>query len=463
MTRLFGTNGIRGIVNKDMTSELALGVGKAWGTFLCKTFPHSSVVIGSDARLSNNMLKNSISAGFLATGCNVTDIGLVPTPALQYITREKHYHSGVMITASHNPPDFNGIKGVDSDGTEFAKETEEAIEQIYFNQSFKVTSWDHVGCANIWENANDLYLKGILSTVDIEVLKKRHFRVVLDCGNGAGSVVTPILLEKLGCDVIQLYCKPDGHFPGHPSEPIPENVTELIKTVKESNADFGVAQDGDADRAIFTDEHGEYIWGDQTLALFSKYLTKKRPNSVVVTPVTSSTSIDDVVHENKGKVIRTKVGSPIVARKMIETKAVFGGEENGGLIFPELQFCRDSAMTIAKLLELLSREKQTLSELLSQIPKYVVVKAKVSCPNTLKQSLIQSIIDETKKDCNIKKIDTTDGIKLYHTSGWVLMRPSGTEPIFRIFTESKKQKDATELSTMFVNLVIHHRDRLEKK
>jgi len=463
VTRLFGTNGIRGIVNKDMTCELSLEIGKAWGTFLHKKIQQPSIVIGTDARLSNNMIKNSITAGFLATGCHVTDIGIVPTPSLQYTVREKHYHSGAMITASHNPPEYNGIKGIDSDGTEFAKTTEESIEEIDFNKEAIVKSWNHIGDTYSWSGANDLYSQGIISHVDSELIKKHHFHIVLDCGSGAGSVVTPNLLMKLGCDVTQLYCEPDGHFPGHPSEPVPENVTELIRTVKETNADFGVVQDGDADRAIFIDEHGEYIWGDRTLSLFSKYITKKKPHSIIVTPVTSSTSIDDVVRENNGRIIRTKVGSPVVARTMKETEAVFGGEENGGLIFPDFQFCRDSTMTIVKLIELLSMEHRSLSELLSEIPKYETVKTKVSCSNSLKESLIQCIINEVKINPNIINIDTTDGIKFYFPSGWVLMRPSGTEPIFRIYTESKSQKEAIELSNLFVNLVLHYRKKLEKK
>ena len=462
MTRLFGTNGIRGVVNKEMTCELALDIGKAWGTFLKKTQARPEIVIGMDARLSNFMLKNSITAGLLAVGCNVTDVGLVPTPALQYCVKEKHFDSGVMITASHNPAEFNGIKGIDGDGTEFAKTTEEAIETIYFSKDFRLASWDEVGSFNVWDGSIDLYLNGIMSHVDIESIKNQQFHVVLDCGSGAGSVVTPLLLEKLGCNVTRLYCEPDGHFPGHPSEPIPENVTELIKTVKETDADFGVAQDGDADRAIFIDEQGTYIWGDQTLSLFAREMTGKYPNSTVVTAVTSSTSVDDVVKENGGKVIRTQVGSPIIARVMRETNAVFGGEENGGLIFPELQYCRDSAMAIAKMLELLAVTHQSISELLLGIPRYAVVKEKVRCPNSMKDAVQKSILDEVKNDSTLIKMDTTDGLKLYYPSGWILMRPSGTEPLFRIYAESKNEKGAQELVYAFRTIVKEHIDQMEK-
>ena len=213
MTKLFGTNGIRGVVNDDMNCELALGIGKAWGTYLKKTVAKPKIAIGTDARLSNHMLKNAISSGLLAAGCDVVDVGLVPTPTLQYTVKEKDFDSGVIITASHNPPQFNGIKGIASDGTEFSKDVEEEIEKIYFQQSFLLEKWKDVGKLTYWDGAIDLYITGILNVVDVDLIKNKHFHVVLDCGNGAGSLITPILLKKLGCKVTELYCEPE-HFQG---------------------------------------------------------------------------------------------------------------------------------------------------------------------------------------------------------------------------------------------------------
>ena len=445
MTKLFGTNGIRGVVNEDMNCELALGIGKAWGTYLKKTIPKPKVAIGTDARLSNHMLKCAISSGLLATGCDVIDVGLVPTPTLQYAVREKGYDSGVIITASHNPPHFNGIKGVASDGTEFSKDIEEEIEKIYFQKSFFKVKWDEVGKFTTSNGSTDLYINGILNSVDVDIIKNKNFHVVLDCGNGAGSLVTPILLKKLGCRITELYCEPDGTFPGHNSEPLPENLVELIKKVPEVNADLGAAQDGDADRAIFVDEKGNYIWGDKSLAIGAKYATKEK-GGVTVTPVTTSSMFDDVVKENKGSIIHTAVGSPIVARVMIENDSVFGGEENGGLIFPELQYCRDSAMSIAKILEIMAKEEKKLSELVEEIPKYEVFKLKMPCPNDKKEIVMRTLAEETKKDKNVKNVDETDGVKLYLEDGWVLLRPSGTEPIFRVYSESKEKSKAEELA-----------------
>jgi phosphomannomutase/phosphoglucomutase len=451
MTKLFGTNGIRGVVNEDMNCELALGIGKAWGTYLKKTIKKPKVAIGTDARLSNHMLKNAISSGLLAVGCDVVDIGLVPTPTLQYTVKEKDFDSGVIITASHNPPQFNGIKGVASDGTEFSKDIEEEIEKIYFEQSYLHVKWNDVGNYTNWDGAIDLYISGILNVVDVDFIKRKQFHVVLDCGNGAGSLVTPILLKKLNCKITELYCEPDGTFPGHNSEPLPENLVELIKRVPEVKADIGAAQDGDADRAIFIDEKGNYIWGDKSLAIGAKYATKES-GGITVTPVTTSSMFDDVVKENNGSIIHTAVGSPIVARVMIENDSIFGGEENGGLIFPELQYCRDSAMSIVKILEIMAIENKKLSELVDEIPKYEVFKIKLPCPHDKKKIVMKTIAEETKKDENIIKVDETDGVKLYLEDGWVLMRPSGTEPIFRVYSESKDKNKAEELALTYKKL-----------
>jgi len=451
MTKLFGTNGIRGVVNEDMNPDLALNIGKAWGTYLRKTIKTPKVAIGTDARLSNHMLKNAISSGLTSTGCNVVDVGLVPTPTLQYTVKQKDFDSGVIITASHNPPKFNGIKGVASDGTEFSKDIEEEIEKIYFEKSFSLVSWKDVGSVSFWDGAIDLYIEGILKNVDLELIKDKKFHVVLDCGNGAGSIVTPKLLKKLDCKITELYCTPDGTFPGHNSEPLPENLKELIGKVPEVKADIGAAQDGDADRAIFVDEKGNYIWGDKTLALGAKYATKNS-GGIAVTPVTTSSCFDDVVKNNNGSIIHTSVGSPVVARVMIAKKAVFGGEENGGLIFPEMQYCRDSAMSIAKILEIMAREKTTISKLIDEIPKYEVFKTKIPCPNDKKEIVMKKLAEETKNDDKVIEIDETDGVKLYFKNGWVLMRPSGTEPIFRVYSESKEKKTAEELANEYKKL-----------
>lgn len=454
MTRLFGTNGIRGVVNTEMTNDLALGIGAAWGTFLRKMIPRPSLVIGTDARLSNHMLKSAVTAGLLSTGCDVVDVGLVPTPTLQYTVKQKQFDSGVIITASHNPPQFNGIKGSANDGTELSKEVEENIESIYFSQRFTFSDWRTAGMYSSWDGAVDLYIKGILSRVDVSAIKKQRFHIVLDCGNGAGCLTAPVLLKKLGCRITEVNCKPDGTFPGRHSEPTPENLMELMDTVATlEDASFGVGLDGDADRAIFVDENGSYIWGDKSLSLVGGYITRARKGGITVTPVTTSTCFEDVIRRNKGVVVYTKVGSPIVASVMKERDALFGGEENGGLIFPEFLHCRDSGMSLAKILEILAKEKRPLSELIKDIPSYEMVKTKIACPNEEKDRVMNQVVEQMKHRNEVQSIDKTDGVKLYTDQGWVLMRPSGTEPVFRVYVEAKEKSHAVKLALFYKKLI----------
>ena len=448
MGRLFGTNGIRGVVNQDMNAKFCLEISSAIGTYFRKKFSSPKIAIGTDARLSNSMLRSAVAAGLLATGCKVVDIGIVPSPVVQYTVKKKDFAAGIIITASHNPPEFNGIKVIAEDGTELSKEIEDKIELIYFNKEISLVDWQEVGTYNQYNDAIEFYRQNILSTIDVELIKRKKFHIALDCGGGAGGTVTPKLLKDLGCEVTCLFCKLDGTFSGRNSEPLMKNLSELIKMVPTIGADFGVAQDGDADRAIFVDENGKYLLGDKTLALVAKYFTKRNKGGIIVTPITSSSCVNDVVIKYGGTVIQTAVGSPIVARTMIDNNALFGGEENGGLIFPDFQYCRDSMMSILKIMEIMAIEDKTLSELISEIPHYDMFKTKVACPNDIKKTVLKQM-EENIEIRKPTRIDKTDGLKLYFREGWVLVRPSGTEPTFRVYAESNSPKQAENLAFEF--------------
>lgn len=438
--RLFGTNGVRGVANEDMNSELALNLGKSIGTYLEKG---EKVAVARDPRASGEMLESAVISGLLSMGVNAVTLGMLPTPALQYYVKKTEVSGGVMITASHNPPEFNGIKVIAGDGTELPREEEEKIEEIYFKKSFRAVPWNKIGRVYEEPGGREMYMKGIVSSVDAELIRKKSFTVVLDCANGASTVTSPYILKKLGCKVISLNCQPDGTFPGHESEPSPENLKELVYAVKETGADVGIAHDGDADRVVFVDEDGRYLFGDTSLSIVAKYIVERR-GGTVVTPVSSSSSVEDVVKQHGGRIVYTKVGAPIVARKMIEISAIFGGEENGGLIFPEHQYCRDGAMGAAKMLEIMAKTEKRLSQLVEEIPRYVLYKTKTKCPENLKLKVLNAMENEVSKEA--VKIDRTDGLKIYTNSGWVLIRPSGTEPIFRIFAESKDIGDAKAMA-----------------
>lgn len=424
--RLFGTNGVRGIVNEEMTPEFAMELGKAIGRFM-----GGKVAIATDTRTSGEMIKSAVSAGLMAVGVDVLDLGVAPTPALQYLVKNNTIGGGVMITASHNPPEFNGIKCVDPDGTEMHRSNEERIESIYFSKEAGCSPWDRVGDMRPVSGAVESYVKAVVALVDRLAIKDSGLEVVLDCANGAASASGPMLMNALGVRAVTLNANPQGNFPGHPSEPTEDHLRDLISLVRETGAAMGIAHDGDADRTIFVDEKGNYVFGDKSLAVISRHMVREN-GGTVVTPVSTSSCVEDVVKAAGGDVVYTKVGSPIVARKMMEIGAVFGGEENGGLIFPEHQYCRDGAMTAAKMLEVVAKEGD-LSSLIATVPEYHLDKRKIVCPNARKEGLLEQVAEHFSD----QRVDTTDGVKIIFDDGWTLIRPSGTEPIFRIFSESR--------------------------
>lgn len=448
MSELFGTNGVRGIVNEDMNIDLATRLGKAIGTWL----NGGTVAVGTDTRLSNHMLKNAVSSALTSTGCDVIDLGEVPTPAIQLFTRE-NTDLGIAITASHNPPQFNGIKCIDDDGTELIEGKEEEIEKIYFSENFRLAGWSDVGKVMSDDPVRE-YIESVKSKVDEKSIRDAELKVIVDCANGAGSYTTPYILKDLGCEVVTLNSQPDGTFPGHESEPTEDNLKDLIDLVKSSDADLGIANDCDADRAIFIDDKGRFLHGDKTLTLMAKKIVEEIGGGTVVTPVSSSTSVEDVVKSSGGDLLYTAVGSPIVAREMIDRGAVFGGEENGGLIFADHQYCRDAGMAAAKIVELVATEGP-LSELVDALPGYALDKRGVGCPDDLKRRLM----DDLKERFKTEDYNDVDGLKIYYDEGWVLIRPSGTEPKYRIYSEAEDYDTAKELGHKHQKIV---REVLEK-
>ncbi|MDR1690393.1 MAG: phosphoglucosamine mutase [Candidatus Methanoplasma sp.] len=440
--RLFGTNGVRGIINEDMTSDLALQMGKAIGTVMGGT-----VAIATDTRLSADMIKMAVSAGIMSVGVSVVDLGILPTPAIQYYVKtHDNVTGGVMITASHNPPQFNGIKCISADGTEASRVEEENIEERY-SKEIPCVAWNQVGDMCRMSGAGEEYVDAIVSKVDSESIRKAGLTACLDCANGAAYETAPLLLKKLGVRTITINCNPQGEFPGHPSEPTEENLRDLLSLTKATGSAIGIAHDGDADRCVFITGDGEFVSGDKSLALISKYVLSKK-KGLVVTPVSSSSLVEEVVKESGGTINYTAVGSPVVARKMIETGAVFGGEENGGLIFPEQQYCRDGGMTVAKMLECIVAEGP-LKDQIAKLPVYYTVKRKIECPNDAKKHVLEYIAEASAG----AKIDNTDGTKIIFDDGWILARPSGTEPAFRIYSESKDEKVAEERADKYEKLV----------
>jgi len=436
--KLFGTNGIRGLVNNELTTEIAVKVGSVIGTF----FKGKSLLVGHDARTSGPMFANSVISGLIATGCKVFFAGMAPTPTLQFAIKNHRMDGGVIITASHNPPEYNGIKVIWSDGIEISHEQEAEVEDVFFNDKTSFAEWNKLGITQELPGVNDEYVEAIKKHVNVARIADKHFHVVVDAANSVGGLTGPRLLKDLGCKVTSINANIDGTFPGRPPEPRPENLRDLALTVKALGADLGVAFDGDADRSIFVGENGEVYWGDKTFAVIEKHFLIENPKAQIVTPVSSSTLIKDVADVYGGEIVWTKVGSVTVSQKMKELNAKLGGEENGGVFYGLHQAVRDGAMTTALILNIMAETGNRLTELIAEQPKYFIEKGWVSCPQDKKEKVLKGLLEQVKG----LNLTTIDGVKIrFEDKSAILIRPSGTEPIYRLYAEAKNQKRALSL------------------
>jgi phosphomannomutase/phosphoglucomutase len=438
MGDLFGTNGVRGVVGDRMTPQLALDIGKAVGSHV---EVGDRVLVGRDTRTSGPALESAVVSGLLSTGVEVDRAGVVPTPALQHAVKKRPHRRGVVVTASHNPPEFNGIKVVYEDGRELPRSVEDEVEAIYFDQSYRTADWDRLSAPGQASRVNERYVDAVVDGVDAGTIAEADLDVVLDGSNGAGAEPTAAVLRELGVHPITLNCQPDGTFPGHESEPTPENLADLQDTVPAVDADLGIAVDGDADRAVFVTGEGAFVPGEVTLTLVAGRVAEEHGGGTVVTPVSTSSALEEHVEERGGGVEYTAVGSPVVAKRMVETDAVFGGEENGGLMFPDHVHVRDGAMAAAKILEIVAQEGRSLKDLVAEIPTKALVKESVDCPEALKEAFIDAYGARERDG----EVVTVDGVKVVTDEGWTLVRPSGTEPIVRVYGEADERSTAQAL------------------
>ncbi len=449
MGKLFGTDGVRGVINKDMTPELAMRLGKAIGTYFGKG---SKVLMGRDVRSGGDMLMRAVASGLLSVGVKVYDGGLAPTPALQYATKTLGYDGAVIITASHNPPEYNGIKVVFRDGIEIPRSEEEKIEDIFFENKFNTIDWSEAyNEVKKEDRVIETYVQGILSHVDVEKVRKKGYRVLIDPANSVGALTSPLIAKALGAKVYTLNGHLDPQFPARVPEPTFESLTETSKVVKSLGVDLAVAHDGDADRAIFIDEKGEIHWGDRSGTLLSYWASVKNPGlpKRVFTAVSSSSLVEEYLSKYGIDVIWMKVGSVDIARRLYEEKGVAGFEENGGFIYPPHQYVRDGAMSLALMMELMANENAKLSELFNRLPKYYLVKTKVPLKGD-----VNAIYENVEKvfGSSAKKVIKIDGVKLIFDDYWILVRKSGTEPIIRIFVEAKDVEKANRIASEVIKV-----------
>lgn len=428
---LFGINGVRGTANRDLTPEVALQIGKVVG----RTFGRR-IAVATDARDSADMLRSAVSAGIMASGTDIVDLGILPTPVLQYYVKSHpDITGGIVITASHNPPEHNGFKFIKEDGVEVSREEEQSIESSC-ETDVPPAPWKEIGEVETGTGAIVDHVKAVIAHVDAEAIRRANLTVCVDCANGSTCESTPMLLRLLNVRTFTINADPQSESPGRSSEPTEENLGPLMMLTKQVGADLGAAHDADGDRTIFVTEKGEYVMGDISLALIAKSVLSERKGKVI-TPVSSSSVVEDVVEENGGLLKYTAVGSHTVVRKMEENMAVFGGEENGGLVFPELQLCRDGMMALAKMLECIAKNGP-LSQQINTLNRYHDIKISIPCPDDMKMKLLDHFVD----GAGDRRVESVDGLKIYFDDGWVLLRPSTTEELFRLYSESRDESVA---------------------
>ena len=443
MAKFFGTNGIRGVFSEDFTLEFVHDMTLAIGTY----FEKGPILIGYDGRDSSPLICKVISSALNSIGIDCNVAGIIPTPCLEFAVKTLGYRGGIMITASHNPPQYNGIKPAAKDGVEISRDDELIIEDIYFQKTWKKNS-ENLGITGKEERTIDVYLKGIISQIDSKLVESKHFKVVLDLGNGVQAVSAPNFSKMLQCETFLVNQNIDGTFPGRGSEPTPQNLSELSESVIKNNADVGIAFDGDGDRSIFCDNKGNILTGDKSALVLIRHILKKNPNSLVVTCLNSGSSSEVLANEFNSKVIRTKVGSVEVSRKMVSTDALIGFEENGGFMYGLHNQVRDGCMTLALMLEFLATTNNSLSDEISKLPPSFTTKDKIECSSEGAEQIILSLKDEFPES------DISDGIKIIIDSkNWVMIRPSGTEPIIRIYAESESQEKLEALMIKFLQKV----------
>ena len=438
---MVSVSGVRGRVGEALTPEIVAQFAAGFGAWtLARSGGKAEIVVGRDSRVSGPMFQSVVHAALQSVGCDVVDIGMVPTPTVQLAVEHHHAAGGLAITASHNPIEWNALKFIGPSGL-FLDAAEAADMRKVVEGKIPRATWDKLGTVSKDQDAARDHIEKILALpfLDVDGIRKRGFKVGLDCVRGAGGVFMPVLLELLGCKLATINMEPDGRFP-RPPEPVPENLGELQKLVEDSHCDIGMAVDPDVDRLALVSEEGVAIGEDYTLALAAKVVLRHR-KGVVVTNLSTSRIVDDIAREAGSRVIRAPVGEVNVATRMRSEKAPIGGEGNGGVILSELHLGRDAPVGAVLMLQLLLEEGKPLSKIVASYPRYVIVKDKLARPG----APLDTVYEALKRAFPDADVDTQDGLRLTWPDRWVHIRPSGTEPIVRVIAEAPSAAEAEKL------------------
>ena len=444
MDRLMvSVSGVRGTVGETLTPQVACDFGLAFAAMLKAGFNGKpSVVIGRDTRPSGPMVMHSVMAGLLAAGVDVMDLGVVTTPGVSMMTGRLKAQGGIVVTASHNPPQYNGIKFLQPSGTGLTAAMAARLKEIWESRSFPLAAARDMGLETRVGRTHGWHVDAVCGVIDVTAVAARRFRVVIDSINGAGCVVTPMLLGRLGCEYVHINSEPDGNF-AHAPEPIEENLQGLCEAVRKNRAAVGFAQDPDADRLVVVDENGRFIGEEYTLALATAFVLSHRTGNIA-TNLATSRMVDDIAAAAGVKVFRAPTGEANVAEAMQREGCIFGGEGNGGVIEPRVAPVRNSLVGIAMILQYLAETGKPLSHLVAKIPSYVMLKTKFPCP----LGVAPEVAARTRKHFAARpnaRFNDTDGLRVDLDEGWVCVRASNTEPIMRIFSEAPNKVAADKL------------------
>ncbi|MBD0832798.1 phosphoglucosamine mutase [Aestuariibaculum sediminum] len=453
MTLIKSISGIRGTIGGNVGDNLtpidAVKYAAAYGTWVKQQRDKTDykVVVGRDARISGKMIQDLVMNTLVGMGIHVVDIGLSTTPTVEVAVPMEHADGGIILTASHNPKQWNALKLLNANG-EFLDGVEGAkILEIAESNTVTFSDIDNLGKITKNKAYIDLHIIEVLDLplVTVNPIEEARFKVVVDGVNSTGGWAIPLLLERLGVEVIKLYCEPNGHFPHNP-EPLKEHLTELSKKVVEERADFGIVVDPDVDRLAFVDENGEMFGEEYTLVACADYVLSKTPGNTV-SNMSSTRALRDVTEKYGGTYQASAVGEVNVVKLMKQNKVVIGGEGNGGIIYPQAHYGRDALVGVALFLSLLAERKTSVSELRNTYPNYFMSKKKIELTPELDVDAILETIESRYKD---EQLTTIDGVKIDFPENWVHLRKSNTEPIIRIYTEAKSQSEADALADKFI-------------
>ncbi len=456
MSLIKSISGIRGTiggkVNDNLTPLDVVKFASAFGTWLqnTKNKKNLTLVIGRDARISGQMVSSLVSSTLQGLGINVIDLGLSTTPTVEVMVPELKADGGIILTASHNPKQWNALKLLNDKGEFISGENGAEVLKLAENEDFNYAEVVDLGSYETREDGFDIHIEKILAlpTVDAEAIRAKKYKIVLDAVNSTGGMAIPPLLEKLGCEVVKLYCEPNGQFPHNP-EPLKEHLTDICELVQKEKADLGVVVDPDVDRLALIDENGEMFGEEYTLVAVADYLLKNK-NGVAVSNLSSSRALRDVAKNHNSEYFASAVGEVNVVNLMKEKNAVIGGEGNGGIIYPDLHYGRDSLVGIALFLTHLAKENKTVSELRAGYPAYFMGKKKIELTADID---VDGLLTKMQHAYNNEEVSTVDGVKIDFPENWVHLRKSNTEPIIRIYTEAQSQEEADKLGDEIIEKI----------